>query len=259
VGLDNAKNFAKVAVSTGYSSSATSIVLNAGNGALLPTAPFNATWWDWTDYADPSDDPNVEIVRVTLISTDTLTVTRAQESTTATAKNISGKTYKMVAGITAKVINTDVWSSPAFTGIYSATAQPQSSAYQASAQTIPNAAATAVTFDTNVYDVGPIHSTSVNNTRFTAPVAGLYLITAAICFSAGTGYRELTLSKNGTGFSTGIFGVASSGVDSSAALAAMIQLNATDYVEAYVTHNNGSSLTLVASASLTGMQVVKLN
>lgn len=105
--LDNAKNFAKGTVFTGYTATDTSIVLSAGNGAKFPTPPFNAVWWNATDYPDPSDDPNVEIVRATAITTDTLTVTRAQEGTTATAKNIAGKTYKILAGLTAKTINND--------------------------------------------------------------------------------------------------------------------------------------------------------
>lgn len=108
MGLDNAKNFAKVEVSTGYDASATTVVLAASEGAKLPTAPFNATWYNSTDYQDPTDDPNVEIIRVTVKSTDTLTVTRAQEGTTAKTHNTGGKTYKMVAGLTAKVINTDI-------------------------------------------------------------------------------------------------------------------------------------------------------
>ncbi len=111
--LDNAKNFAKTTVSIGYNAAATSIVLQTGDGAKLPTVAFNAVWYNSTDYPDPSDDPYVEIVRVTVIATDTLTITRAQESTTATAKNISGKVYKLIAGITAKVINTDI---PAIAG-----------------------------------------------------------------------------------------------------------------------------------------------
>jgi hypothetical protein len=106
--LDNAKNFAKVTVSTGYDAVATTIVLTTGHGAKLPTAPFNAVWWNATDFGDPADDPNAEIIRVTNISTDTLTVTRAQESTSAATHNTSAKTYKMMAGLTAKVINTDL-------------------------------------------------------------------------------------------------------------------------------------------------------
>ena len=105
--LDNSKNFAKTTVSTGYTSSATSIVLSTGHGALLPAVPFNAVWYNATDYPDPSDDPNKEIVRVTAIATDTLTITRAQEGTTATNKNTSAKTYKLIAGLTAKTM-TDI-------------------------------------------------------------------------------------------------------------------------------------------------------
>lgn len=106
--LDDLKNFAKVTVSTTYDASATSIVLTTGHGAKLPTVPFNLTWWDATTYADPSDDPNVEIVRGTALATDTLTVTRAQEGTSASTKNTSSKTYKMLATLTAKSLETDL-------------------------------------------------------------------------------------------------------------------------------------------------------
>jgi hypothetical protein len=49
-------------------------------------------------------------VRVTAISTDTLTVTRAQESTSASTKNTASKTYKMIAGLTAKTFDIDLAS-----------------------------------------------------------------------------------------------------------------------------------------------------
>lgn len=111
--LDATKNFAKVEVSTGYDSAATSVALKAGDGAKLPQpstdGSFNLTWYNYTDYKDPTDDPNVEIVRCTARSTDTLTITRAQESTTAQNHNTSGKTYKMILGLTAKMI-TDIES-----------------------------------------------------------------------------------------------------------------------------------------------------
>lgn len=105
--LDSARNFSKSTVSTGYTSAATSIVLVAGGGAKFAAPPFNAVWWNATDYGDPSDDPGVEIVRVTGLSTDTLTVTRAQESTSASNHNTAGKVYLLVAGPTAK-LTTDI-------------------------------------------------------------------------------------------------------------------------------------------------------
>ncbi|MGR3302400.1 MAG: hypothetical protein ACUZ8I_07825, partial [Candidatus Scalindua sp.] len=104
--LDPLVNFGKVDVSIGYNAAATSIVLASGQGAELPsTFSYNIVWWNATDYSDPSDDPNVEIVRVTNRVTDTLTVTRAQEGTSASTKNTSGKTYKMILAITKKTID----------------------------------------------------------------------------------------------------------------------------------------------------------
>ena len=116
--LDAVANLVKAEVSVGYDAAAVSIVLAAGKGAQFPAAPFNVTWWNSTDYADPSDDPNVEIVRVTGRVTDTLAITRAQEGTGASTKNTGGKTYTVMLGITAKMI-TDIggnlhkaWTAP---------------------------------------------------------------------------------------------------------------------------------------------------
>ena len=105
--LDPVLNFAKVAVSTGYDASATTVVLSDSEGAKLPApataGAFNLVWYNSTDYPDPSDDPNVEIVRVTARSTDTLTVTRGQEGTSGATHNTGGKTYKMILGFTKKM------------------------------------------------------------------------------------------------------------------------------------------------------------
>lgn len=105
--LDPVLNFAIVTVSIGYDASATSIALTAGHGARLPApgtvGAFNLTWWNITDYPNPEDDPNVEIIRVTGRSTDTLTVTRAQEGTSGSTKNTAAKVYKMVLSPTKKL------------------------------------------------------------------------------------------------------------------------------------------------------------
>ena len=105
--LDPVLNFAKVEVSTGYDDAATTVVLTAGEGAKLPdpssAGAFNLVWWNSTDYPDPADDPNKEIVRCTARSTDTLTVARNQESSGASTKNTGGKTYKMAIALTKKM------------------------------------------------------------------------------------------------------------------------------------------------------------
>lgn len=106
---DPVVNFGKVSVSTTYDASAVSVVLATGEGARLPvpsvSGAFNLTWWNYTDYPDPSDDPNREIVRCTARTSDTLTITRAQESTSASTKNTAGKTYKMVLAPTKKFMD----------------------------------------------------------------------------------------------------------------------------------------------------------
>lgn len=80
--MDQLRNFAysNVATPPSPATSGTSLVVTAGQGALFPTAPFDATIW-------PSGvqplSTNAEIVRVTAVSTDTFTITRAQYGTTA--------------------------------------------------------------------------------------------------------------------------------------------------------------------------------
>jgi hypothetical protein len=94
-------NFGKVTVSIGYNAAATSLVLTTGHGSRLPsTFPYPLTWWNATDFSDPADDPNRELVTVTNRVGDTLTVTRGAEGTSASTKNTASKTYKMVLGIT---------------------------------------------------------------------------------------------------------------------------------------------------------------
>ena len=76
------KNFAYGTVATAPSpaTSGTSLVVTAGQGALFPTPPFNATVWPT---AVQPLSTNAEIIRVTGIATDTLTIVRAQEGSSA--------------------------------------------------------------------------------------------------------------------------------------------------------------------------------
>lgn len=47
------------------------------------TGDFMLTIWDKVTYPDPFSDPGMEIVRATARSSNTITITRAQESTSA--------------------------------------------------------------------------------------------------------------------------------------------------------------------------------
>ena len=101
--LDPVVNFFRSTIATlPVASGGTSIVLQTGDGNKLPApaidGAFNLTIYN-------ADDPFVapEIVRVTARSGDTLTVTRAQEGTSATNKT-SGSTWNVELTPTAKTI-----------------------------------------------------------------------------------------------------------------------------------------------------------
>lgn len=80
--FDEKKNFAfsVVAVAPSPAASGTSLQVAPGDGAKFPTPPFNAVVWPSS--VQPTST-NAEVVRVTAIATDTLTITRAQESSSA--------------------------------------------------------------------------------------------------------------------------------------------------------------------------------
>jgi hypothetical protein len=106
--MDNVKNFAFGTLDIGITSGATSLTLTAGHAARFPAAPFNATLYNATDYTDAASAYHAgaaEIVRVTAVAGDVLTITRAQESTTAVAHNTGGKTYRLHAGVTAELLS----------------------------------------------------------------------------------------------------------------------------------------------------------
>lgn len=101
--MDAHANFAVSAVATAPSpaTSGTSLVVTATEGARFPATPFNAVICPTGVLPTPA---NAEIVRVTNIATDTLTITRAQEGSTARTVVVGDLIY---AAVTAKTL-TDV-------------------------------------------------------------------------------------------------------------------------------------------------------
>lgn len=101
--FDSHKNFAKSTVATAPSpaTSGTSLVVNAGDGALFPTPPFNVSIYP--SGSEPTAS-NAEVARVTAIATDTFTITRAQEGSTARAVGV-GDIFSLT--VTAKSL-TDI-------------------------------------------------------------------------------------------------------------------------------------------------------
>lgn len=94
------KNNATGTLSAGIVAADTTFILTAGHGAYFPTLAGGQYF-----YGTLKDSGgNLEIVKVTARSTDTLTVVRAQESTTAQATNAGGDTFELrptAAGLNA--------------------------------------------------------------------------------------------------------------------------------------------------------------
>jgi len=98
--FDAHKNFAVSTVATAPSppTTGTTVTLQSGDGAAFPTAPFNATISPIGALPTRSTS---EIVRVTAIGGDTLTITRAQEGSTARSVGVGDL---IAATVTAKLL-----------------------------------------------------------------------------------------------------------------------------------------------------------
>lgn len=93
--LDTVKNFAYATLAAGIAADATSLNVTSGHGARLPSTAFDAVIWDLS-YPSPTAAYHAsaaEVVRVTARSTDALTITRAQDDSTARAFNTNGRIY----------------------------------------------------------------------------------------------------------------------------------------------------------------------
>jgi hypothetical protein len=96
----NHKNFAYSTVTTPPSpaTTGTTLIVQPGDGAKFPDVPFNATIWPAS--VQPIST-NAEIVSVTNITDDTLTITRNTEGSTAQSVTAG---YQIAATITAKTL-----------------------------------------------------------------------------------------------------------------------------------------------------------
>lgn len=208
------KNFAYSTVLTAPSpaSSGTSLVVQSGDGTKFPTPPFNATVWPT---ATAPSVANAEIVRVTGISTDTLTITRAQESSSARTVIVGDQ---IAATMTAKTF-TDI-ENLGFNAY-------KFGAYSTAAQNSGNAAFAQTLFATEEYDTGNNFASST----FTAPVAAFYHFDAGVATNAGATIWIVSLFKNGSEFKRGNDIRYASALNAQSLVSVDVQLAASDTVD----------------------------
>lgn len=118
----------------------------------------------------------------------------------------------------------------------------RSQAYKAAVQNIPDATATALVFDTNKYDVGGIHSTSVDNSRFTANVDGVFDALGQ-CSIDGSAALDFEIYRNGAPVVPipDMFRSAA-GVDPTVQVAQTFEMTAGQYIEFIATQISGGAL-----------------
>jgi hypothetical protein len=122
--------------------------------------------------------------------------------------------------------------------------------YNTAAIVLTTGVAKVLTFDSERWDTALMHSTSVNTSRLTAPIFGLYAGTGYVRFGASAvGIRELSVAVNGATT------IAIQDLTALAAGVTIMQINweyelsAGDYVELVAFQNSGGNLNVDVAAN----------
>lgn len=125
--------------------------------------------------------------------------------------------------------------------------KPSCRVYKSSAQSITTGTNTAITFDSERFDNGGMHSTSVNTSRITIPTGGggIYLIGGAISWAANaTGVRYVSVYLNGTTHLGISEDTSVTATDHYMTVSTLYALSAGDYVELVVQQSSGGNLNI---------------
>lgn len=119
---------------------------------------------------------------------------------------------------------------------------PRVYAYQTSAVSMANNVYTAMQMQATRYDSHTMHDNSVNNTRLTCKVAGLYHVQGqAYSATADTGKRRLAIFQNGSAVAyNGFYNTTST--DTHFQVSAEVPMNVGDYVDLRVYQAAGNNL-----------------
>jgi hypothetical protein len=142
-----------------------------------------------------------------------------------------------------------VWATPASGSSFSGC-----SLYKSASQTASNSTWTAITFDSENFDVGGYHDTSTNNTRITIPTGkgGYYSLTGSLNWGGNTtGARTAAIYLNGS--LNKVLGQHPSTIanDVYTEFNYIMNLSAGDYVEMYGFQLSGGNLGMMGATTAT--------
>ncbi len=105
-----------------------------------------------------------------------------------------------------------------------------------------------IQFDADLFDTGGLHNTAVNNTRLTAPIDGIYQISANVTWSSNNnGIRQMAILRNNV---TRIVDTRNAAGLMSQSLSGLLMLHKDDFIELSVFQSSGTSLQLLSNAPL---------
>ncbi|WBP87036.1 hypothetical protein [Kitasatospora cathayae] len=145
-----------------------------------------------------------------------------------------------------------LWNANVYNGITFLSTPPLFVGTQGTAQSIPSNTVTALAIDTTAVDTYGGHSNTTNNSRYTAQVAGWYLVIGTASWAASaTGSRNVAIAKNGTFVSPAQSGIDASRTDinQTVQVSALVSLAVGDYVQAQVYQSTGGALSTNASGN----------
>lgn len=218
------KNNAESLLAADITAAATSLTVTTGDGAKFPTSNFPVS----------IDD---EIMLCSSRTGDVLTVTRAQEGTTAAA-HVAGVAVRL--NITAGIIG-----------------ELQAACIDKSCGVVSNASNTCtvsgnyytLAYGSELWDTDNIHDNSTNNSRLTCKTTGLYLIIAWVKWDPNaTGRRYLIINLNGSTTVTAInqMAITDSGGYTQQTIVGLYNLIVNDYIEVQVMQASGVSLDIAS-------------
>jgi hypothetical protein len=202
------------------------------NGVLLGTADYTASNGTTVVLVNPASAGD-------LVVTESFYVSSVLNAIPGTAGSV-GTTYLVDGSVTtAKIADANVTQAKLASGV--AGNGPAFSAYASGAQSINNATATKIAFQTEEFDTNSCYDNATNY-RFTPTVAGYYQVNAGINWGGWTStYTFIMVYKNGAELKRGS-SVPNNAVGLNNTISCLVYLNgSTDYVEIYGQHNNGSA------------------
>lgn len=163
----------------------------------------------------------------------------------------AGDIIRKALGASGTILRSD-GSDPGWATLATALGQANARAKKTGAQTIANNTTTTLTFDAEDWDDGAMHDNAVNNSRLTAPVAGLYFGFVSVEFGASAaGDRQVSLGIGGA--DTVIESVrATSANPTRVASAGLFDMTAGQYLDARVYQNSGGNLDVAVAGTYIG-------